>query len=171
MTKTLRRFQRLLLTLAVLGLLLPSPQTILAAQLQAGAEKQEAVLIDLALGENGVLRGQFLNANGQAVANSTVHLHDGQNLLAAKKTDEEGNFEFENVHGGIYAVFNEQSFAGVRAWAPKTAPPSASSGILLVEGTTQRANYLEAFGIGGLIVLGGILAIIAVAASDRDNGS
>jgi hypothetical protein len=174
MKTTLRRFQQLLLTLAVMGLLVPCPSSLLASQLNTAAPKHRPMLIDVALDENGTLRGQFLDTNGQPVANSAVHFHDGKERHGQTTTDARGNFAFEGLEGGVYAVLNEQAAQIVRVWAPNTAPPSASGGVLLVEGSAERGNgfgLCSAFGIGGLLVLSGIIAIIAVAATDRGNGS
>jgi hypothetical protein len=175
MSSFIRRCRQVFVTLAVLGLLIPSPRTVFGAGHADLANRAESLLMDVGLSELGVLQGQFLDTNGQPVANAVVHLHDGQKLVMQCTTDPLGHFRFEGLRGGVYAVYSQQAFTGVRAWAKDAAPPSASQGILLVEGTTQRAQmfaqYLNRIGIAGIAVLAAIVTIVAVAAAERGESS
>jgi hypothetical protein len=171
MSRFIRSGQQLLLALSIVGILVPRPAVILAAQVESGARQPQTVLVDVALAGHGRLQGQFLDANGQPITDSTVQLHNGRALIAQAKTDAGGHFQFENVQGGVYAVVSPQASTGIRAWAPNTAPPSASQGILLVGGTAERANlFVNTTGLS-LIVVGGIITTTALVASLNHSGS
>jgi len=118
----------LVVSVAVLGICLP--QTSLASR----PVKQAPVVVDVALGQGGVLLGQFVDTNGAAKANTPVSLRLGNRELAKANTDNNGYFAFSGLRGGVYQLVAPKSVATYRAWAEQTAPPQAEKVALVVAG-------------------------------------
>ena len=55
-------------------------------------------------------------------------------MVASTRTDSEGKFALTGVQAGVYQLQSGNVSGTYRVWAPQTAPPSASQGILLVAG-------------------------------------
>lgn len=76
-------------------------------------------IVDVQLGANNVLRGSTtpgtrvitLRRNGYVVAESPV--------------DRSGRFEIQNMRGGQYDLSTGRTNQSIRAWAPRTGPPSS----------------------------------------------
>lgn len=119
----------MLVSVAVAGLCLPQPA------LAAVSSTQAPRVIDVALGEGGVLRGQVVDCQGVSMANVPVLLLAGEQKLAVSQTDDSGYFSFKGLCGGVYQVSAAEGFAAYRLWVPGTAPPSSQRGALIVAGT------------------------------------
>ena len=89
---------------------------------------------DIALKQGGVLQGQIINAAGVGVAKATLELTNGRQHWQAK-TDGQGWFQFANLRGGTYHMQAGGQSQILRAWAPGTAPPTASLGLLVSPST------------------------------------
>ena len=166
-----RYFRCGLVALSTFGLLLP--QALHAQTAQTIAEQNSTIISDVALESGGVLRGQVVNAEGAAEAGLEVIIEARGQQIARTTTDEQGNFAVSKLRGGTYGVRVGEQVAACRVWAPNTAPPSASPGLLLVTGTATRGQLgiVRQYGPGALIVLGGLGAIIAISVSNNNDGS
>lgn len=129
---------------------------------------------DVALGSDGYFEGQLLSTKGQPQRGVEVALHARGRVVARTTTSQDGRFAFRGLRGGVYSVASSKASARVvRAWAPRTAPPSAKHGLLLIhQGEVARGQLLdlpgfETIGMGGLLVLGGIFAIVGTTVMDR----
>lgn len=161
---------RLALFLAMAGLCLPTQ--LLAAD---PAPTSRAV-VDVALGDGGVLQGLAVDPQGAPKAELAVTLRSGDQELGAAKTDQSGRFAFSGLRGGVYQLATAESQGVVRVWAPHTAPPSAQQGVMLVSGEDVVRG--QAFrSIGGFVshpwVMAGIIATavavpIAIHNANRD---
>jgi len=159
--------------LATVGLILPNPGLLQGAEKQISAKQASASIIDVSLVDGGVLQGQVVSAQGQVVANAPIALHQGKNQLARTSTDQHGKFAVKGLKGGVYVVSTEGAAGVVRAWTPRTAPPSSVEGVLLVPQTaTARAQSGDSTNWGlGAIVLGGIAGTIIAVSIDHNNAS
>jgi hypothetical protein len=106
-------------------------------------------------------------------------IRDG-GTVATVKTNESGAFAIAGLPGGVYAISSGKATGLVRAWSPQTAPPSASQGVLLVPSdlTVRGQDCLNEWlqnhgglslgqiGLGGLLVLGLVGTIVAIALDD-----
>lgn len=129
-------FKGLVVSVAVLGICLP--QSLLAST----PVKQSPVVVDVALGQGGVLLGQVIDPNGTVKANVPVSLSLGDRELAKAKTDTNGYFAFSGLRGGVYQVVAAKGVAAYRAWAERTAPPTAEKGALVISGQDlMRGQY------------------------------
>jgi hypothetical protein len=106
------------------------PQFLLAEPTPAAGELPIRV-VDVALGNNGVLYGQILDRQGRQLPITQIQLTNGVRQWDTY-TDEEGNFRVEGLVGSTYQVHAAGQTQIVRAWAPDTAPPGAAQGLLLV---------------------------------------
>lgn len=129
--------QQVAVCLAVVGFCLP--QAALAA---TPSNTRPVVITDVQLREGGVLLGQVVTPENAAVAGTSVSLVSGQKELAVGKTDKNGYFAFSGLRRGVYQVAAAKGHQALRAWEPRTAPPAAQPGVLVVTGNrTVRAQY------------------------------
>lgn len=162
--------------LATFGLVVPNLGVAIGAETPQAARPATASVIDVSLMEGSVLQGQVMSPQGQVVANAPVVLHHGQNEVAKTTTNSNGEFALRGVKGGVYVVSTDGAAGVVRAWTPRSAPPSSVKGVLLVpQDSTSRAQLgngpiLSNFGVGA-IILGGVLATVLVVSIDHNNAS
>ena len=154
---------------------------LLNAQLvcAAGPAIAKAAVRDVALQSPGVLHGQLVNAQGAPQAGAEVAAVQEGNAVAVARTDQAGRFMLANLSGGVYELRTQTASGVYRLWAPRTAPPAAQDGVLMVSGE----NVVRGFGgqNGGLgflanpLVLAGIvaaaIAIPLAIANDDDDAS
>lgn len=111
------------------------PSAIVAAEPigMPTANAPHAPILDVALGKSGALTGQLVDAQGTARAGAVVRVSRDGEPVAATQTDAAGRFAISGMRGGVYQLQTEHGAALVRAWAMGTAPPSARTGLLVVE--------------------------------------
>lgn len=97
----------------------------------------QPTVIDVALGEHGVMAGQVVDAQGVGLAEQQVVLLQGNWEIGRATTDAEGYFRLEGVRGGVYQLVAGDSTVVMRAWAPGTEPPVAQRGVLMVAGGNE----------------------------------
>jgi hypothetical protein len=124
------------------------------------------VVSDVALGPDGLLRGQVVNSQGLGVAGVTVALWQQGSEVASGITGERGQFALAVSRGGIYQVVAAEGQAICRVWSPQAAPPSAASGVLIVAGTLvvrgQSSPVYNWIAERPYLFYGGVAAAIAV---------
>lgn len=118
--------------LSVVGLCIP--QAALAA---TSPNNRTPVIGDVQLGQGGTLSGQVVTPENAAVAGAEVSLRSGDREIARGKTDQSGYFAFRGLRSGVYQVWAGEGQAVYRVWAPRTAPPSATEGVLIVAGSQR----------------------------------
>ncbi len=95
---------------------------------------------DVALTSAGQLRGQVLNAQGLPQSHVKVSIGQLNQQPTLVSTDEDGRFTVQELSAGVYQVQTSHGSGTYRVWAPRTAPPSAQLGVLLVhDGQIARA--------------------------------
>lgn len=147
------------------------------AGLLAGQTLQAAgpVIGDIALQPGGVLNGQVLNEQAVVQGQAKVAVVYKGKPLTVTETDKEGRFVLAGLEPGVYELHLAQGGGVFRVWAPRTAPPAAEQGVLLVQ--DSRVVRLQNGGNFGWLanpwVLGGIvaLAIALPLALDDDDAS
>lgn len=161
--KIFKHVKRICVGLATVGLLLPNTAVVNGAEQQVAA-KPAASVVDVSLIEGGVLQGQVVSPQGQVITNAPVVLQQGNHEVAQATTDKDGRFALKGVKGGVYVVSTTGAVGVVRAWTPRTAPPSSVNGLLLVPGDlTARAQLgPNNGGLGALVVLGLVGTVLAV---------
>ena len=131
-----KRMPRTLTTVAIcLGLAIPG-------DLVRAAEPTDTIhftaatttVVDVQLGEGGVLKGRVVDAQGVAAARVSVVVQQAGENLAKTETDQQGDFAIRGLRGAVYHVVAESSGRVIRAWAPQTAPPAAHDRVLVVVG-------------------------------------
>jgi hypothetical protein len=169
--KLMNYLQNLSVGLATCGLLLPTTGVVTAAEKPVAARQATASVIDVSLIDGGVLQGQVVNPQGQVVANAPVVLTQGKNEVAKATTNQNGQFALKGVKGGVYVVSTDGAVGVVRAWSPRTAPPSSVYGVLLVpQDVTTRAQLIGNgnMGLGAIAVLTLVGTVIAVSLDHND---
>lgn len=146
------------------------------AGLLAGQTVQAAspVIRDVALQPGGVLNGQVLNEQAVAQGQTKVAVVHKGKPLTVTETDQEGRFVLTGLEPGIYELHLAEGGGAYRVWAPRTAPPAAEQGVLLVEDSriVRGRNNGGQFGwLANPWVLAGIVAAaiaIPLALSNND---
>ena len=112
------------------------PQFLFAAeQPTASAPSTPAramAVVDVELQPDGLLLGQLVDGQGRPLSATTIQLTSKQKKWQVQ-TDQQGRFQLKNMTGATYTVQSGQQVQLVRAWAPGTAPPSATKGLLFVQ--------------------------------------
>lgn len=121
-----------------------------------------AGISDIALQENGQLKGRVLDTQGAPVLGVPVAVAQQGRVIAVTKTDNAGRFAIAGLKGGVFEVVTTQGGGAYRLWAPRTAPPAAQTNALIINGdTTVRANLGGNGPLGWAMnpwVLGGVVA-------------
>ncbi|MFV2068550.1 MAG: carboxypeptidase regulatory-like domain-containing protein [Pirellulales bacterium] len=150
--------------------------SMLTAQLVQAAQP---LVRDIALQSSGVLQGQVLDTQGIPRAGVQVALTQHGKPVSMASTGRDGRFQMANLTGGVYEIQTPMGSNVYRLWAPRTAPPSAQDGVLVVAGDEVVRGFGN-FGGGalGLLanpwVLAGIVAAaiaIPLAISDNNDAS
>lgn len=133
-------------------------------------------IFDVGLSSTGSLVGQVVDDRGKPVANSPVEIAASNRKAVLTTTNEFGYFTVDNLRAGVYVATAPGTAKMVRVWAPHTAPPAASNGILLVqpERTARAQNgypgqqFLQTHWKKlalGLAIVGGVVALAQIDAS------
>ncbi|MAT71710.1 MAG: hypothetical protein CMJ58_19560 [Planctomycetaceae bacterium] len=97
---------------------------------------------DVALGDGGTLVGQLVDAQGAPLAGAPVSIQSGGREIVRATTDAQGQFSITGLKGGMLEIAAPGHYQSYRCWAPRTAPPAANSGVLMVaNGDLLRGQY------------------------------
>ena len=158
--------------IAALGLILPSG--VFAADAMPVATPTTAIpaaqVLDVSLGEGGMLAGQVVDGQGLPMPGTVVALRTLKGDVATSHTDSDGRFQVHGLGGGLYEVTAADRGGTFRLWTGDASPPGAVKQVLLVAGgPVTRGQYLNRgqwFGstgalIGGVIILGSLGGVVA----------
>jgi len=104
------------------------------------ATPQTAPVTDIALRDGGMLVGQVMDSQGAIMAKVPVALIQNGKEIARLETDQRGKFAVKSLKGGVYQVATVGQHGVYRMWAPRTAPPAAKKGLMLVSGDVVRGQ-------------------------------
>ena len=121
-----KRFLVVIVLLSCVAMI--SPTAIMAAPVKNTPR-------DVALHKGGVLVGQMLDAQGAAVVAVPVSVKTAGKEIAKVRTDQQGKFQVRGLRGGVHVVAAGGQQGVYRLWAPRTAPPAARQGLMLVPST------------------------------------
>jgi hypothetical protein len=174
--KSMKYLRGGLTALAMVGMMLP--RFGLATESVPENTKPAISIIDVALHQDGTLRGQVLDVQGIPAAETTVAVvHQGE-VVATVRTDRQGRYSVDGLKTGLYQVVTDQGITVCRVWNAKVAPPSAQTEALVIDGTHVMRGHLGGRSLGALLsnpwVLGAIVAAaiaIPLALDDKKSGS
>jgi hypothetical protein len=172
----MRSLKMIALWMAAIGLLLPQVGMVSAADLPSRTDLDQragqTTIMDVALTQDSLLRGQLINREGIPKPGTKMTLALGGRVVAQTVTDNQGVFALEVGKGGIYMLSDGEKSVMVRAWTNAAAPPSAQKGILVVsdQNVTRAALGNRPVATCALVAafLGGTFALIN---SDDDDAS
>jgi len=130
----LRLTRCILVTLAYAGTVTVQPIQAAEPPHDRPAASQSAR--DVALRADGTLHGEVRNSQGTTQPHVQVAVGKLDQHSVVVSTDAQGRFSIDGLSGGIYQVRTASGGAAYRVWAPHTAPPSASQGVVIIEPTT-----------------------------------
>ena len=154
----LRRLQSAAATAACLCMLA-------APALAAPPAPQRLAPTDVALRDGGVLVGQLVDGQGAPLPAAMISIQSQGRPVAEAKTNDQGEFAVNGLKGGVYEIAAPGHQGAYRVWAPRTAPPAASNGVLLVSDAdvVRGANPFSA--VGGWMVKHPLMTAGIVAAA------
>jgi hypothetical protein len=122
----------------------------------------EVTARDVVLDDQGVLHGTLTNAQGQPRATTELVVRRGGRLLTTTTSQPNGKFAIRDLRPGLYEINTDRSYGLYRIWAPRSAPPVAQPGALIVERATviraQEWNaWRRALILGGVIITSGVI--------------
>lgn len=171
----MKRLSYVMLWLATIGLVVPQVGIASANDLVPQTDQVQiasrTTIVDVALTQDSLLRGQVVNREGIPKAGSAVTLISYGRIVAKAVTDDQGVFALKVAKGGVYVLSDDLGSVTVRAWTKAAAPPSTTSGILLVSDRDVARGGLGNGGLGaliGLVAIGGVITAVIIAASDDD---
>lgn len=119
-------WKRVALCVACVGMILPQGALV--------ASDRAVQNTDIGLQAGGTLRGSVVDSQGKPVAGSpVVVLYKGM-TIAQTKTNAQGAFAVQSLRGGVHEVRSATGRTVARLWAPNTAPQSAKTAALVVDG-------------------------------------
>jgi hypothetical protein len=132
---------------------------------------------DIALDEDGVLRGVVMDRAGQPVARQAVAVVQNGKTVAGTTSDAEGRFAISGLKAGSYTIATPYRIQNCRLWTAHAAPPVARDEALIVNGDQVIRGAMGRGGVVGFLanpwVLGAIVAtaIAVPLALDDDDAS
>lgn len=169
-------FQSLVVLLAAASLL--GSQVLLSAAQVVSSTRA----VDVALMADGSLVGSVVDTSGHSRGKTVIEVRRGRRVVARTLSNDKGLYTVTNLPGGLYQVRVDGTETLIRAWAPGTAPRSASSRLqVIANAPIIRAQAEEApptgagsssgglFGGGGMsaglttaLVIGGVIGAIVI---------
>ena len=121
-------------------------------------------VLDVKMNADGVIHGMVVNEAGQGRARVEVGFQSGDQVTKVK-SDAQGRFVVRGLKPGLTTATVNGSGQTLRIWQGQVAPPKASTGVMLVNGSVARGQgQTQAFGLTeALITAGAIGGIIAIA--------
>jgi len=139
----------------------PLPQKSAARRVSLLArDKASSQMIDIALDDKRVLRGRFVDSDGQPIDGAVVTLRQTDRVIARSTTLRDGTFEIERVPSGTYRLSCGSASGQVRCWTSDAAPPNA-----VIDGVTFQDNVVRGQAIMLAPALLGSSALTTAAAS------
>ena len=89
-------------------------------------------VVDVALRDGGMLYGQVVDPQGNAVSDTPVALSYDNREIGRSRSDTHGTFAFQDLRGGVHRVAAADGLQTYRLWAPGTAPPTAQPTVQFV---------------------------------------
>jgi hypothetical protein len=117
-------------------------------------------MIDIALDDQRVLRGRFVDSAGEPIDGAVVTLRQADRVIARSTTLRNGTFEIERVPSGAYRLSCGSASGQVRCWTSDAAPPHA-----VIDGVTFQDNVVRGQAVVLAPALLGSTALTSAAAS------
>src|SRR5262245_21212897 len=110
----LRASRYLFAFIALIGLCVPLP--IASAAAPPSPSAGAANMVDVELGQNGLLIGRLLNPQGQPIGQADVSILSNNQPVATTRTDAHGIFAVSGLHGGVHEISTANSLQLCRLW-------------------------------------------------------
>lgn len=132
----MKALKRTALTLACLGLLLPSG--VMSGQ------KQRSTITDVELAKGQVLTGSVVDSQGKGVAGVAVRVRFNGLVVARTETNKAGRYAVAGLRAGVHQIATNRSRMTTRLWSGN-APGSAKTAAVLVTPTTvvRAQEYVD----------------------------
>lgn len=148
------RIRHIAALVSVAGLLVPAPDVFpdevgTRSVSDASRPNRRHLPTDVALQAGGVLRGRLFGPDGSPLSHAQFELYQQDRLVRTVHCDTDGYFALHSLRGGVYRFSTEGIQGLLRLWAPRTAPPSARSHVMIVTGQVERAQMHPAAAIMG----------------------
>jgi len=165
----MRRIKGIAVALACLGIALPANLLNAAADqtTPTAAKTARTVAIgDVALGNQGLLTGKAVDAQGHPLDGAVVKVYFNGSQVVQTVSDQNGLFAVQGLRGGVHRVVAGQSEQIVRLWAANTAPPAAQQNALVVDDSNTVRGQLGGVDIFTLAFMGASVTAAVFAISN-----
>jgi len=147
---TLRLTKQLTARLTFLGVLVAGQNAVAADTDDAPVpEEPKSEILDVALGEDGMLIGRVVDAQGRLIVGAPVLVRHKGRSIAAAMTSETGIWQVSGLHGGLHQIVVPQGQTTARFWTAEAAPPTASPDVVtvstgpVIRGQNSGVAYVE----------------------------
>ena len=110
-------------------------------------------IVDVALQEDGIIRGRVLHIDGSPIDGSRVVLKKGDRIVAAVISEADGQFQIKGLTSGVYQIETPTGQGVYRFWTSDAAPPSAMTHALLVSKEPVLRGQFRMFTPGETLAL------------------
>lgn len=130
------------------------------------AEPVPVKTADVALSNDGMLKGSVLTAEAQPISGATIEILHGDRKVASVVSDEEGQFAVKGLRNGAHVIQCANVQQPVRFWTTTAAaPPAAIRSVSLVvnENTVRGQQGTGGPALGNLVpyaVIGGVIGVV-----------
>lgn len=150
--------------------------TVVSLFSMASVATAQSPIVDVALTQDNLLRGQLVMSGGQAKSGANILVSSGQGVAYGTTTDDRGLFAVRVERGGMYILKHGETSVVIRAWTNQAAPPSAKTGILMVADEHVSRGNLSSRGarlstrrygpIESAVLIGAIGGVVFLAADN-----
>lgn len=149
--KSVKALRGMLISLATIGMILP--QAALAAE-----PTPAPAVVDVALSDGGVLRGQIVDLQGASVTGIPVSVKIQDRDVAATTSTADGRFAVQGLRGGVYQVAAGEGHGIYRLWSAGTAPPSAQNGAIVYTQNGNGTGTMRSLLTNRVVLIAGVVA-------------
>lgn len=160
-----KSFRVFVSVVAITGVCLPHFAGAAQPPLVSASAQATFLIQDVALTSGNKLAIQVVDAQGKPHVGTPLTIRAAGKTVHDSVTGKDGQVVLSQLKPGVYEVTSGTRVGIYRLWAPQTAPPRVTTGILLIDqdGVVRgsRGGWQKAAIVGGVIitsaVLGGVI--------------
>jgi len=158
----MKLFRLFVVVVAITGICTPQVATAAQPPFVGTASGNVALIVqDVALNPGGKLAIQVVDPQGKPHAGTPIKVRKADAIIHHSITGKDGQIVMSRLKPGVYQITSGARGGIYRLWAPQTAPPRATTGILLTDDggvvRGKRGRWQKAALISGVIITSGIL--------------
>lgn len=133
------------------------------------AEPTQGRILDVELGERGVLATRVVDLQGNPVQGAEVTVMFGEKPVATTVSDDSGLAVVAGLRPGMHTIATSMGASTCRFWNKDTAPPSAVAVPAVVSDAELVRGQFGAFNLPMLLYAGVSIASLVIALDAKDD--